>query len=117
MQFEELEKRFENTDTDIEEVEEEIEEEIDDLFEDYSRSEILEMVDHLNDEFEAHVRNVLDMYILRYYSDELREGEMMAAELEEALDELEDRYGRAEILMQIEDMSDEFREQVRDYFE
>lgn len=117
MAFEELEKRFERTDRDISDLEEQIEDEIDDLFEDHSRGEILEMVDHLNEEFEDHVRQVLDMYVLRYYSDELREGEMMAAELEEALDELEDRYGRAEILMQIDDMSDEFREKVRDYFE
>lgn len=117
MSFEDIEQEFERTGKDIAELEEEIEDEIDDLFEDYSRAEILEMVDTLGDEFEEHVRTVLDMYILRYYSDELREGEQMAAELENALDELEQSYGRSEILMQIEDMSEEFQERVRDYFE
>lgn len=117
MAFEDLEKQFEKTGKDVAEIEEEIEDEIDDLFEDYSRGEILEMADTLDEEFQEHVKTVLDMYILRYYSDELREGEQMAAELEAALDELEDKYGRGEILLQIDDMSDEFKEKVRDYFE
>ncbi|QKQ98830.1 hypothetical protein GKQ38_04885 [Candidatus Nanohaloarchaea archaeon] len=117
MAFEDLERKFEETDKDVAEIEEEIEEEIDDLFEDYSRDEILEMAEHLDDEFQEHVKTVLDMYIIRYYSDLLREGENLNAELEEALDDLKSKYGRNEILLQIEDMSEEFRERVRDYFE
>ncbi|WEL23965.1 hypothetical protein [Candidatus Nanohalovita haloferacivicina] len=117
MAFEDLERQFEETDKDVSEIEEEIEDEIDDLFEDYSRGEILEMADHLDDEFQEHVKTVLDMYILRYYSDLLREGEELNAELEEALEELKEKYGRNEILLQIDDMSDEFREKVRNYFE
>lgn len=117
MAFEDLERQFEKTGKDVAEIEEEIEEEIDDLFEDYSRGEILEMADTLDEEFQEHVKTVLDMYIIRYYSDELREGENLNSELETALDELEDKYGRNEILIQLDDMSDEFREKVRDYFE
>lgn len=117
MAFEDLEKQFEETDKDISEIEEEIEDEIDDLFEDYSRGEILEMAEHLDDEFEEHVKTVLDMYILRYHSDLLREGEELNAELEAALEELKEKYGQKEILLQIDDMSDEFQEKVRDYFD
>lgn len=114
MSLEEIEQEFVNSNKDIAELEEEIEDEVEDLLEEKSRSEILDDAEDLDEEFQEHVKAVLDYHILNNYEDLLDESELAEQDLEEALENIQRTYSREEILSAISESDEAFAEKVRD---